>query len=168
MHDQASVGGHPRALAPSVICIDVHLEVGLDILPREPRHLSGVLPQGFRTLAQSDMHGLNIRLHSSLLANCIPTLPAARRLSLAAIDLYLYAFSWSNSAASHIRPVRTLESQLLDVLDSSIDPLHDLIQNCDGLHVMEVWPENSPHSGFCTCSGGLLPRTGAPTRCLRP
>ena len=40
VHDQASVDGPPRARAPSVVSVDVHLEVGLDILPCEPQHLS--------------------------------------------------------------------------------------------------------------------------------
>ena len=61
-------------------------------------------------------------------------------------------------AASHIGPIRTLESQFFDdqvdmsrirfVLDSGIGPLHDPIQDCHGLHVMKVWPEDSPHFSF--------------------
>ena len=103
----------------------------------------------FRTLAQSDMHGLDIRLHISLLANCTSILSAARKLSLAAMDLNLYASSRSKSvsvlvdihlAASHIGPIRTLESQFFEnqvdmsrirfALDSGIGPLHDPIQDC--------------------------------------
>ena len=69
------------------------------------------------------------------------------------MDLNLYASSWSNSvsvsfihfAASHIGPIRILESQFFDdqvdmswigfVLDSGIG--HP-IQDCHGLHVMKV------------------------------
>ena len=117
---QASVGGPPQTRAPSVVGVDVHLEVGLDMLPCDPQHLSGVLPQvsaQLSNIVQADMYGLDIRLHISLLANYTSTLSAARKLSLAATDLYLYASSWSNFVfaidiyfvASHIRPVCMLE-----------------------------------------------------------
>ena len=45
VHDLTSIGGPPCARAPSVVGVDVHLEVGLDILPCKPQHLSGVFPQ---------------------------------------------------------------------------------------------------------------------------
>ena len=141
----------------------------------------------FRTLAQSDMHRLDIRLLISLLANCISILSAARKLSLAAMDLNLYASSWSNSVSisliSTLLPVTSdpfafSESQFFDdqvdtsrirfVLDSGIGPLHDPIQDCRGLHVMKVWPEGSPHFGLVLVVEDFCHVLELPSRCPRP
>ena len=101
----------------------------------------------FRTLAQSDMHKLDIRLQNSLLANCTSTLSSARKLTLASVDLYLYASSWSNSASSSListllqvtsdppapsSPSSSMINQvdmprIRFVLGSGLDPLHDPI-----------------------------------------
>ena len=170
VHDQTSIGGPPCARAPSVVGVDVHLEVGLDILPCKPQHLSGVFPQVSLQLSNLGP------VHISLLANCTSTLcmncdlSAARKLSLAAMDLNLYQLCVClvdiHFVTSHIGPIRTLESQFFDdqvdmsrirfVLDSGIGPLHDPIQDCHGLHVMEVWPtaKSSPWTRTLTSRRG--------------
>ena len=146
-----------------MVGVDVHLEVGLDILQCKPQHLSGVFPQVSHQLSNlgpvrhawarhsaASFFAGELYINSVCCKEVEPGRDRSESVCILMVQLCV-CLADIHFAASHIGPIRTLESQFFDDqvdTDSGIGPLHDPTQDCHGLHVMKVWPEDSPHFGF--------------------